>query len=83
VGDREELVQGVAAALTRAGDTRIEFNDIQVTLGPDSQSAAAKLTARGTQRGAPDLYLQEFNLTLTKKDRNWRIATITPIEVFK
>ena len=82
--DREEMVQGVAAAWTRAGgDIRVAFDDIVVTLAPDSQSATAKLTARGTQRGASDFFLQEFKLTLAKKDSKWRVTTITPFEVFK
>lgn len=76
---RTELQQA-ATALTQYDGISVEFLDINVSLGPDEQTAIANLTARATVEGQRDYFVQEFNFALKKVDGQWLIYRVESVK---
>lgn len=79
---RDELQQALLVALNHeaAGGLKVEFLDINVTLGPDKQTAVADLTAKATVTGERDFLVQEFNFMLKKADGQWLIYRVETVK---
>jgi len=72
---REEISQAALGARSVARDgLHVEFLDVNVTVGPDKQSANAELTVKAQVSGDKDFNVQEMKLTLQKLDGHWRIT---------
>jgi hypothetical protein len=78
--DRDELMQIVAFARSRQGNVKVEFLDINVTLGPDKTSAVANLTCRIMLPGDRDSIVQEANFSLKKAEGKWRIYRVETVK---
>lgn len=76
---RPDLQEAVLAAMRMDGIT-IEFLDVNVTLGPDNQTAIANLTARADVEGQRDFFVQEFNFMLKKVDGKWVIYRVESVK---
>jgi hypothetical protein len=71
---------GVFLALTReVAALKAGFPDINVSLGPDAQTAVVNLTARVVVQGERDPIAQEFNFLMKKTDGKWLIYRIETV----
>jgi hypothetical protein len=77
---RDELVQNAAIRMQQLAALNVKFNDINVTLEPDGQSAVANLTGSATVPGERDFFVQEFNFRLKKVGGHWLICEIETVK---
>jgi hypothetical protein len=77
---RDDLVQKVMLAMKELRGLKVEFLDINVTLGSDRQTAVANLTGKATIAGEQDFIVQEFNFMLKKADGRWLIYRIDSVK---
>ena len=77
---RDELQQAALFARQHFRAIKIEFVDVNVTLGPDRESAVANLTVKATFSGEPDLTAQEFNFDLKKSGGRWLIGRVETVK---
>jgi hypothetical protein len=78
--DREEIVQVVLMARSRAGGLKVAFPDINVIVAPDRQSAVADLTVEANIAGERDSLLQEMKFTLRRMDGRWLITRVETVQ---
>ena len=78
--DREEIVQLVVLARSRAGGLKVTFPDIKVTVAPDRQSAAADVTVQANVAGERVPQLQEMKFTLRRMDGQWLIIRVETVQ---
>lgn len=76
---RDEVMQIAMAARKRLTSLKVEFPDMNVTIGPDGQSAKVNLTGKGTIPGERDISAQEFNFNLKKVDGKWLIYHVETV----
>lgn len=76
---RDEVMQIAMAARSRLTSLQVEFLDMNVTIGPDGQSAKVNLTGKGTVTGERDISAQEFNFNLKKVDGKWLIYHVETV----
>jgi hypothetical protein len=79
INGRDELQQKVLAA-TRFVGVKVEFLDVNITFGPDKQTAIANLTGKATVEGQRDFFVQEFNFILKKADGQWLIWRVESVK---
>lgn len=83
-----EAVIGLAARLPAgpAGYT-LEFDDVNVTVGPDAAAADVRVLALLTRRSGParerSTEARELQLVVTKQDGEWRIARATAVDTLR
>ena len=80
VDGREELMRWITGARQNWSWLTVEFLDVNVTLGPDKQTAVANLTGKATVPGERDFFVQEFNFLLKKVDGKWLIYRIESVK---
>jgi Mrp family chromosome partitioning ATPase len=80
---RDELQQAALAAANSeaARGLKVEFLDIDVTLGPDRQTATVNLTGEATVAAERDLIVQKFNFLLKKVEGKWLIYRVEAVKV--
>lgn len=76
---REEIVQAALMACSSANGIKVEFLDVNVTIGPDQQSAVADLTVQVQADGDKDFIVQEMKFTLQKTGGKWLITRVEPV----
>ena len=76
---REEIVQAATAALAAIHGLKVQFLDVNVTLGPDRQSAVADLTLKAERPGDPELNVQEMKFTFQKIGGHWLITRVETV----
>jgi hypothetical protein len=81
--DREELTQLALMARSRTGGVRVKFPDINITVAPDKQSAAADLTVEANISGEHNSVVREMKFTLRKTDGQWLITRIETVSTLK
>lgn len=71
---RDEIQQAILAARGTLDALEVQLDEIEITLGPESNQASARLTlvARGPR--VPDSQPQQFQLGLRKIDGKWLIV---------
>jgi hypothetical protein len=80
---REEIAQvALASRSLLGGGLKVEFLDVNVTIGADKQTALADLTARVKINGSADVIVQEIKFSLQKTDGQWLITHIETIRPF-
>ena len=77
---RNEISQAGLAARSRFTGLKAEFLDINVTLGPDKQTATAELTGKATIAGESDIYVQELRFKLKLVDGKWLISHVESVK---
>lgn len=77
---REDIRQAALAAQANLSSLKVEFLDVNVTLGPDKQSAVVDLTARGRAGGDPNAFVQEMKFTFQKIDGKWLIVRVETVK---
>jgi len=83
---RDEVLQIVVAARSRLTSLKVEFPDMNISLGADGQTAKVNLTGKGTIPGERDISAQEFNFMLKKVDGKWliyQVETVKTLSMFK
>lgn len=76
---RDEVLQIAMAARSRLTSLKVEFPDMNVTFGPDGQTAKVNLTGKATVPGERDISAQEFNFQLKKVDGKWLIYHVETV----
>lgn len=76
---RDRIFQTALAARNQMPNLDVSLLDINVTLGPDKQTAKADLTARASQGNQRDFMVQELELNLVKFGRKWLIRKVTTV----
>jgi len=77
---RDEALQAAMAARSRFKGLKVEFLDVNVTLGTDWQTAVANLTGKATVPGEHDMFAREFNFLLRKVDGKWLIYRVETVK---
>jgi hypothetical protein len=77
---RDEIQQRAMAAAHMLRGLKVEFLDINITLGPDKQTATANLTAKWTIPGDREFNVQELNFKLKKVDDKWLIYRVETVK---
>lgn len=77
---RDELMRAVAGAWQSWNWIKLEFPDVNVTLGADKQTAVVDLTGKVTVPGERDFQVQEFNFYFRKVDGKWLIYRIESVK---
>lgn len=80
---RADILQAALGARNRYPGLKVQFLDINVTVGVDNQTATAELTARVTLKGEKDFQVQELKLQLNQEDRHWRVARAETVRTLK
>jgi hypothetical protein len=77
---RDEILRIMAAAGARLTSLKVEFPDMNVTFGPDGQTAKVNLTGKATVPGERDISAQEFNFQLKKVEGKWLIFQVETVK---
>lgn len=80
---RPDIIRAAMAAHASAQGFRVRFFDVNITLGPDAESAIAELTAQVVQKGEEDFTVQELKFTWRKEDNEWRLAKAETVRTLK
>jgi hypothetical protein len=80
---RQEAIQAFVAARASLAGLRVQFLDLQVVVDPGRQTATVNLTARATQAGQQDFWVQELTLRLRKDDRLWRLVRVETVRALQ
>jgi hypothetical protein len=81
---REELQQAALAARSSAVSvSKLKFQDINITVSPDKQSATADLTLEANISTQKEPIVQELKFTLNKVDRDWLITEVETVKTLK
>lgn len=80
---RPEIIQAVLAARANFNGLKVQFLDVSVLVDPAGQTATAELTARATQPGEREFFVQQIKFTLKNEDRHWRFSRIETIKTLK
>jgi hypothetical protein len=75
---REEISQAALGARAVVSSVQVEFVDVNVTFGPDKQSAIVQLTAKGKVQG--DQLVQELKFTFKKVEGKWLIERVETVK---
>jgi len=78
---RDQIIQtliGVHESVTRL---EVDFPDLNVTVGPDQDSATADLTFRAQVDGTRDSIAEEMKVTLKKIGGQWLVTHIETVPV--
>lgn len=77
---RDTVLQAALAARQNLSGLKVEFLDINVTLGGDKQFATVNLTGKGTVPGESDYFVQEMKFGFKKIDGKWLITRVETIK---
>jgi hypothetical protein len=77
---RDEVLQITMAARSRLTSLKIEFPDMNISIGADGQTAKVNLTGKATVPGERDVSAQEFNFMLKKVDGKWLICRVETVK---
>jgi hypothetical protein len=77
---RDEVLQIAMAAHSRLTSLKVEFPDMNITVGADGQTAKVNLTGKATVPGERDISAQEFNFMLKKTDGKWLIYQVETVK---
>jgi hypothetical protein len=80
---REDILQAALAARATLDGLRVQFLDVNVTVGPGHETATAHLTVKATQPGDRDFFVQELKLQLRKEEGRWRVFRVETIRTLK
>ena len=58
---------------------KVEFPDVNVTVGPDKLSAVADVAVKVQAAGEKDFYVQEMKLTFQKIGGDWLITRVETV----
>jgi hypothetical protein len=76
----DELRGAAMAARSTLTALKVEFPDINVTIGPDKRTAFVELTARGVVPGDKEIYVQELKATFKKIEGDWLIVRVETVK---
>jgi len=76
----DDLRQAVTAARASLQEAKFQLHEVQVNLGPDSQSATAQLVALAYLNGSGDPLVQELKMQLKKIDHRWKISRVETVK---
>jgi hypothetical protein len=77
---RDEVLQAAMAARGHLSALKVEFTDMNITLGPDKQGAKVNLTGEAKVPGERDISAQEFNFFIKKVDGKWMIYRVETVK---
>jgi hypothetical protein len=78
---RDEITQAALGALSALNSLAVKFPDVNVTVAPDKNSAAADATVEVNISGQPDLIVEEMKFTFEKSGSQWLIKKIETVRV--
>lgn len=79
---REDISEAAALIQSRLKSVKIEFLDLNVTVGLEKKTAQVELTAKITFPGDEDLTAMELKLLLKQIDGQWLITRVENVQPF-
>ena len=76
---REEIMQAAAGARSAVSSLKVEFPDMNITVGPDKLSAVADVTLQVRAAGEKELFVQEVKFTFQKIGGDWLITRVETV----
>lgn len=76
---RAEITQAAAGARLHFSGLKVEFPDVNVTVGPDKQSAVADVAVKVQAAGEKDITVQEVKFTFQKFGGDWLITRVETV----
>lgn len=80
---RDEAMEAAKAAWGNARNVKVEFLDINLHLDAAKENATAELTARVTQAGQRDFFVQEMKLQLRRQEQDWQITRVETVRTLR
>jgi hypothetical protein len=77
---RADISQTMMAVRSHLSSLKVEFPDMNITLGADKQTATVNLTGRADVPGEQEISAQEFNFMLKKVDGKWLIYRVETVK---
>ena len=77
---RDEIMQRALGGTRVLRGLKVEFLDINITLGADKQTAKANLTGKWTLAGEREFNVMEFNFLLRKVEGKWLIYRVETVK---
>jgi hypothetical protein len=77
---RDDVLNAALVARGRLTSLKIEFPDMNISIGPDGQTAKVNLTGKGIIPGERDVSAQEFNFMMKKVDGIWLIYQVETVK---
>ena len=79
----DQVFQAAMTVRQTFGGLRVDFIDINITLGPERQSAITDLTAKGNLAGDKDLIVEELRFSLKKVKGTWLINRVETVKTLR
>jgi hypothetical protein len=76
---RTEIMQAAAGARSQISSLKVEFPDMNITVGPDKLSAVADVTMKVQAAGQKDFNVQEMKFTFQKIGGDWLITRVETV----
>lgn len=76
---RAEITQAVANMRSSVSSLKVEFLDVNVTLGPEKQSATANLTVKAQSAYDKNFIVQEMKISFQKIGDDWLITRVETV----
>ncbi len=80
---RDTLLSAETALRNHVPSVNVEFPDINVSLGPDADSASANVTLRGNLAGERDRFEQEMLFLFSRKSGAWLIRHVETVKTLR
>ncbi|MGA2657793.1 MAG: hypothetical protein ABSH34_09765 [Verrucomicrobiota bacterium] len=80
---REKLREAALGARSAVGSLKLDFQDVNIALGADRQSAEVDLTAMGKVPGEQDPQVCEFKFLLKRIGGDWMIRRVETVKTLR
>lgn len=78
---RDQIVQTIMRTHATVNELKVDFPDLNITIGPDKLTATADLTIRAQIDGDGNSVAEEMKFTFQKIDGQWLITHIETVQV--
>jgi uncharacterized protein (DUF1330 family) len=76
---RDEIIQAAAGMRSAISSLKVEFPDMNITVGPDKLSAVADVVVQVQTAGDKEFYVQEMKFTFQKIGGDWLITRVETV----
>jgi hypothetical protein len=76
---RDEIMQAAAGARSAFSSLKVEFPDMNITVGPDKLSAVADVAMKVQAAGEKEINVQEMKFTFQKIGGDWLITRVETV----
>ena len=79
---RDRIMQAARGAGRVVGDLDVQFKDITITLGRDSQSAVVEAIGQARGPGYEGVWIQQLRFSFLETENGWLISRVETVRTF-